>query len=241
MKKDIIYKYLNICINYFYFMENSLFLTSLYNCNFLILIGFRAINHVFLFNSKYLNCAVENTEKAYIYYLEYLEQLNKTNMMNELNHMDAILFLYNKTIPNYTGNSSESTEIVNKIDTVDYEIYNQIMLIFHFINSLLFWENQNIKRYEIVKEYIFDYVKLFLLLSETDMLNLYFELAQKNILLYNNDNYTHFLNESHKQIRKKIHKDNNYCIEWKKRYIQKIPDMDIKYNTVKELIHNLLD
>ena len=241
MKEGIIYKYLDICINYFNFMEKSLFLTSLYNSNFLLLIGFRAINHVFLFNSNYIDSAVENTEKAYIYYLEYLEQLNKTNMMNELNHMDAILFLYNKTIPNYTSNSSESTEIVNKIDTVDYEIYNQIMLIFHFINSLLFWENQNIKRYEIVKEYIFDYIKLFLLLPETDILNLYFELAQKNILLLNNDNYVYFLKESHKQIRKKINKNKNYCIEWEKKYIQKISDMDIQCNTIKDLIHNLLD
>lgn len=238
MKRDIIYKYLNICINYFNFMEKSLFLTSLYNSNFLLLIGFRAINHVFLFNSNYIDSAIENTEKAYIYYLEYLEQLNKTNMMNELNHMDAILFLYNKTIPNYTG---DATEIVNKIDTVDYEIYNQIMLIFHFINTLLFWENRNIKRYEIVKEYIFDYIKLFLSLPDNYMLNLYFELAQKNILLSNNDNYVYFLKDSHKQIRKKTNKNNNYCIEWKEKYIQKIPDMDIKYNSIKDLINNLLD
>lgn len=221
MKKDIIYKYLNICINYFYFMENSLFLTSLYNCNFLILIGFRAINHVFLFNSNYIDFAVENAEKAYIYYLEYLEQLNKTNMMNELNHMDAILFLYNKTIPNYTGNSSESTEIVNKIYTIDSEINNQIVPIIHFTNVFLFWENQHIKRYENMKEYIFDYVKLFLLLSETDMLNLYFELAQKNILLYNNDNYTHFLNESHKQIRKKYTKITTIVLNGRKDIYKK--------------------
>lgn len=238
MKREIIYKYLNICINYFDFMEKSSFLTSLYNFNFLLLIGFRAINHVFLFNSNYIDSAVENTEKAYIYYLEYLEQLNRTNMMIELNHMDAILFLYNKTIPNYTGDISET---VNKINTLDSEINNQIMQIFHFMNAFLFWENQNIKRYEIMKEFILDYIKLFLLLPN-DMLNLYFELAQKNILLSNNDNYAHFLKESHKQIRKKINKNSYYCIEWKNNYIKKISDIEnIKYNTVKELIHNLLD
>jgi hypothetical protein len=235
MKEGIIYKYLNICINYFNFMENSLFLTSLYNSNFLLLIGFRAINHVFLFNSNYIDSAVENTEKAYIYYLEYLEQLNKTNMMNELNHMDAILFLYNKTIPYYTG---DSTKIINKIDIIDYET---IMPIFHFINTLLFWENRNIKRYEIMNEFTIYYVKLFLSLPDNDMLNLYFELAQKNMLLSNNDNYVYFLKESHKQIRKKTNKNNNYCIEWKEKYIQKIPDMDIKYNSIKDLINNLLD
>jgi hypothetical protein len=217
-------------------MEKSSFLTSLYNFNFLLLIGFRAINHVFLFNSNYIDSAVENTEKAYIYYLEYLEQLNRTNMMNELNHMDAILFLYNKTIPNYTS------EINAVSETVDSEINNQIMQIFHFINYFLFWENQNIKRYEIMKEFMLDYVKLFLLLPDNDMLNLYFELAQKNILLSNKDNYLHFLKESYKQIRKKINKNKNYCIEWKNNYIQKLSYMDnIKYNTVKELIHNLLD
>ena len=238
MKRDVIYKYLNICINYFDFMEKSSFLTSLYNCDFLLLIGFRAINHVFLFNSNYIDSAVENTEKAYIYYLEYLEQLDKTNMMNELNHMDAILFLYNKTIPNYTDDISET---VHKINTCDSEINDQIMPIFHFINSFLFWENHNINRYEIMKEFIVEYVKLFLLLPNNDMLNLYFELAQKNILLSNKDNYINFLKESHKQIRKKINKNKNYCIEWEKKYIQKISDMDIKCNTIKDLIHNLLD
>jgi len=241
MKKEIIYKYLNICINYFDFMEKSSFLTSLYNCNFLLLIGFRAINHVFLFNSNYIDSAVENTEKAYIYYLEYLEQLNRTNMMNELNHMDAILFLYNKTIPNYTGDINTLSEI-NKIDTVDTEINSQVMPIFHFMNTVLFWENHNINRYEIMKDFILDYVKLFLLLPhDNDMLNLYFELAQTNILLSNNDNYVHFIKESHKQIRKKINKNKNYCIEWKDNYIRKISDMDVKHNTVKDVINNLLD
>lgn len=239
MKKNIIYKYLNICINYFNFMEKSSVLTSLYNCNFLLLIGFRAINHVFLFNSNYIDSAVENTEKAYIYYLEYLEQLNKTNMMNELNHMDAILFLYNKTIPNYTGDINTAPDQLNNMYIINSEINNKIMPIFHFINTVLFWENQNIKRYEIIKEFICDYVKLFLLLPN-DMLNLYFELAQKNSLLSNNDNYVYFLKESHKQIRKKI-KNTNYCIEWKNNYIRKISDIDIKHTNIKEFIHSLLD
>ena len=241
MKKDIIYKYLNVCINYFIFMEKSSFFTSLYNYNFLLLIGFRAINHIFLFNSNCIDSALENTEKAYIYYLEYLEQLNKTNMMNELNHMDAILFLYNKTIPNYTGDINTAPDQLNNMYIINSEINNKIMPIFHFINTVLFWENQNIKRYVIMKEIIFDYVNIFVLLPNNDILNLYFELAQKNGLLSNNDNYIHFLKESHKQIRKKI-KNNDYCIEWKNNYIKKISDTEnIKYNTVKELINNLLD
>ena len=37
-----------------------------------------------------------------------------------------------------------------------------------------------------------------------EKINLYFELAQKNALLYDNDNYNYFLKESYKRIKQKM-------------------------------------
>lgn len=237
MKDEIIYKYLNVCIKYFDFIEKSTFLKPLYNRNFLIFIGFRAISYVFIFNSNNIDSSIENSEKAYIYYLEYLEQLDKTNMMNELNHMDAILFLYNKTIPNYTSEINTSSELYK----LNPEVSKQFVHIVGFINSFLFWENQNIKRYEIMKENIFDYVKILSLPNEK--INLYFELAQKNALLYDNDNYNYFLKESYKRIKQKMKINNNYWTEWKDSYINNISDMNNNNdnnNDIKKLVKCLL-
>jgi hypothetical protein len=234
MKNEIIYKYLNVCIKYFDFIEKSTFLKALYNRNFLIFIGFRAISYVFIFNSNNIDSSIENSEKAYIYYLEYLEQLDKTNMMNELNHMDAILFLYNKTIPNYTSEINTSSELYK----LNPEVNKQFVHVVGFINSFLFWENQNIKRYEIMKENIFDYVKILSLPNEK--INLYFELAQKNALLYDNDNYNYFLKESYKRIKQKMKINNNYWTEWKDSYINNISDMNNNNNDIKKLVKFLL-
>jgi len=234
MKNEIIYKYLNVCIKYFDFIEKSTFLKALYNRNFLIFIGFRAISYVFIFNSNNIDSSIENSEKAYIYYLEYLEQLDKTNMMNELNHMDAILFLYNKTIPNYTSEINTSSESYK----LNPEVNKQFVHVVGFINSFLFWENQNIKRYDIMKENIFDYVKILSLPNEK--INLYFELAQKNALLYDNDNYNYFLKESYKRIKQKMKINNNYWTEWKDSYINNISDINNNNNDIKKLVKFLL-
>lgn len=235
MKNEIIYKYLNICINYFNFIEKSSFLKPLYNRNFLIFIGFRAISYVFIFNSNNIDSSIENSEKAYIYYLEYLEQLDKTNMMNELNHMDAILFLYNKTIPNYTSEINTSSELYK----LNPEISKQFVHVVGFINSFLFWENQNIKRYDIMKEHIFDYIKLLLFPNET--INVYFELAQKNGLLHDNDNYNYFLKESYKRIKQKMKNNNNYWTEWKDDYLNNSSDMNNDNNNdIKKFVKFLL-
>jgi hypothetical protein len=121
------------------------------------------------------------------------------------------------------------------------EVSKQFVHVVGFINSFLFWENQNIKRYEIMKENIFDYIKILSLPNEK--INLYFELAQKNALLYDNDNYNYFLKESYKRIKQKMKINNNYWTEWKYSYINNISDMNNNNdnnNDIKKLVKFLL-
>jgi hypothetical protein len=236
MKSDVIYKYLNVCINYFEFISKSEFLKNLYNHTFLTRVGFNAINHVFILNlnKTTIDIAIENTEKAYIYYLEYLEQLHKTNIVCELNHMDAVLFLYNKTIPNYVNETNKNTDIgiSNKNSFINF------IDIFNFINVVLFWENPNINRGDVLK-IVFKYIDLHLLLKN-DMLKLYLELSQTNDILYEYDNYLYFLKESHKRIQQKYNKNNTYCAVWKNNYLEKLSDINNRFNNIKDLIHYLL-
>jgi len=109
MLLNIIYEYLDNMINSEFFakLENNVFLLSL---------GFRMMIHIFQLNyihSKNINDIYFNCQKAYYYYLEYLEQMHSTNMCQELNHLDALLFVYSKTLIKYDNNSINDSHTPN--------------------------------------------------------------------------------------------------------------------------------
>jgi hypothetical protein len=126
-------KYLFTVFEYIDNIDKSEFINTLENKIFFIEIGFRAITNVFQINfniSKDIDTAYYSSKKAYLYYLEYLEQINKTSLCHDLNHTDAILFIYNKSIINYSNN-----KIMNALPlSSDFEFEKINTKISKFIN-----------------------------------------------------------------------------------------------------------
>jgi hypothetical protein len=155
---------LNIIYEYVDITEESSFLSVIENKVFLISVGFRMMIHIFQLNcihtknmeEVYLNC-----QRAYYYYLEYLEQMHTTNMCQDLNHIDAILFVYKKTLIKYDNDSTNSipTDIVSSPTSQNNNDINQKFIkkmskITKLLNTLFWWENphdirQNIE-YDLV-------------------------------------------------------------------------------------------
>ena len=218
-------KYLYTVFEYIQNIENSKFIKTLENQVFFIEIGFRAITNVFQINfiiSKDIDTAYYSSKKAYLYYLEYLEQMNGTNMYDNLNHTDAILFIYNKSIINYSNNKHiNPNAFIN-----DFEFGNLYVKISKFINIFLWWNNTNICRHLLLKDFSINYINHFLLSTENEKIfeNIisYLEIAQKKNMT--SDEYSEFLKETYNRIKKQ-----NF-IHWNEYIIVKIKDYDENLN-----------
>lgn len=219
-------KYLCTIFEYIENIENSEFINTLENKIFFIEIGFRAITNVFQINyiiSKDIDTAYYSSKQAYLYYLEYLEQMNGTNMCHDLNHTDAILFIYNKSIINYSSNKNINTSSLSS----DFEFEKINTKISKFINILLWWNNTTICRHFILKEFSIKYINNFLLSIENEKIFeniiLYLEIAQKKDMT--SDQYSEFLKETYNRIKKQ-----NF-IHWNEYVIFKIKDYDENLNS----------
>ena len=146
---------LNIVYEYLDNMKNSDFFTKLENNDFLLVIGFRMMIHIFQLNyihSKNINDVYLNCQKAYYYYSEYLEQMYTTNMCQDLNHLDAMLFVYSKTLIKYENdsvNNCHDPQIVTKMpNLIENDIFIKKMAkITKLLNTLFWWENSFIKSF----------------------------------------------------------------------------------------------
>ena len=148
IKKQIIDKYLQVINEYFLLMDNSLIMKELNYPASCLLIGINSIHRVFeyiLLKTQSIENAYYYSQKAYFLYLEYMEQILKSNISLNLNHMDAVLFVYKKTIFSNTDESASIDNIMTlqnytiKIDETELKpLFVQISMI---INTLLFWSN----------------------------------------------------------------------------------------------------
>jgi hypothetical protein len=74
-----------------------------------------------LYSKKNVGSAYVNCQKAYYCYLEYIEQMNRTNLLHNLNNLDAVIFVYKKTIDDLyevsslRGTNTSSLQISNSI------------------------------------------------------------------------------------------------------------------------------
>jgi hypothetical protein len=119
-----------------------------------------AIHRVFeyiLIKTKNIEKVCYYSKKTYYYYLEYMEQIYSSNLHQNLNQMDAMLFVYKKTIFDLYDGENEDTfgtmtniiasngEIMN-ID--DDNIKNILKKISKIMNTLFYWENTEFTFYE---------------------------------------------------------------------------------------------
>jgi hypothetical protein len=164
--KHIIYgSYVDLLMDFFVTMSKSKDL-SLEN----IRIGINTINRVFEYTLTATKC-IEKTkyysQKSYCYYLEYIEQVGELYLSQTLNHMDAVLFVYRKTIFDLENDDSDKSANIFSINskpiTMDEEnLHNMLSNAFKLTNVLLYWKNKTftfLNRQAICKTFLNKLIK----------------------------------------------------------------------------------
>jgi len=200
MEKKILNIYFNLINEYLSLINQSNIIKNTNNCNFLTYIGLNSILYIFkiiLLNTNDIEKAFLNSQKGYFYYLEYIEQIKNSNILHNLNNIDAIKFIYNKTLNNISIVETTNGEVVRNSDFSEYKNYEKR------INILLNWENHDFhleNRIEITKIFLLNYLSIENTYSYLfDYLEIIIEKRKMNY-----ENYYEFLGEFYKTVSKLI-------------------------------------
>uniref|UniRef100_A0A6C0DBT7 Uncharacterized protein n=1 Tax=viral metagenome TaxID=1070528 RepID=A0A6C0DBT7_9ZZZZ len=213
-------------------------------------IGMNTIHRVFeyiLIKTKNIEKVCYYCKKTYYYYLEYMEQIHSSNLHQNLNHMDAMLFVYKKTIFDlYDGENEDTFGTMTNIIASNGEIMNiddnklqEIMkIISKIMNTLFYWENAKFSFYE--RRELCNYLDLFMIKCfSIKHIVPFLEILQKKITM----KYLEYILLLKELIELNDKKIKNYCDidinEWtlNKFYIQKNDFEDkINENNIKGLI-----
>ena len=200
MEKKILNIYFNLINEYLSLINQSNIIKNTNNCNFLTYIGLNSILYIFkiiLLNTNDIEKAFLNSQKGYFYYLEYIEQIKNSNILHNLNNIDAIKFIYNKTLNNISIVETTNGEVARNSDFSEYKNYEKR------INILLNWENHDFhleNRIEITKIFLLNYLSIENTYSYLfDYLEIIIEKRKMNY-----ENYYEFLGEFYKTVSKLI-------------------------------------
>ena len=168
-KNRMIMKYALIIKEYFDLMNKSSIIKNVSNPNPSLYIGMNTVHRVFeyvLVKLSSIDQAYYYSQKCCLYYLEYMEQVFQSDLFQNLNHMDAVMFVYKKTIFDiYDGEPSDSVNSIRNIMSLTDEVVPheelEIRDLFHniskFTKTLFFWDNIGItfeNRVKICDEYL---------------------------------------------------------------------------------------
>jgi len=134
-----------------------------------------------------------NCQRAYYYYLEYLEQIHTTKMCQDLNHIDAILFVYKKTLIKYDNDSS--TDIVSSPNSqnnndINHNFIKKMSKITKLLNTLFWWENPHDIRQNIEYDLVLHLLQKH---YENETYEIQEKLEEKQKTICSLDEYTHIL------------------------------------------------
>jgi len=177
--KALIDKYVLVLLEYIHLVDTSDIIRGLDNSISVFNIGIHAISHIYKL-SYYITKNVETagcyTQKGVYCYLEYIEQMNRTNSLHNLNNIDAVLFVYDKTLseiynPEHTGNniSHEQNMFSNIISLNHPEMREQnwkliLENLSHITQTILWTTNPDIsylQRLNITHEYLPKYLNIY--------------------------------------------------------------------------------
>ena len=200
-RNHIISKYTNVMREFFKLMNQSEILKNSANPNPSLYIGMNAIHRVFeftLLKTKSVDNAYYYSQKSYYIFLEYMEQINKSDLTQNLNHMDAILFVYKKTIYDiHDGETKNSSNTVSNImslndDKMNYDDKQMKKILYQisvFSKIVFFWENDAInfeQRVAIANNHL---ERFLLRIDSIDLINSYLEMIQQKVSMdYNKYN-----------------------------------------------------
>jgi len=171
----IIEKYLLIVKEFMDMLSESKCIHDLPNPTSNMFIGLNSIYRVFeyiLIQTKNLEKVSYYSKKTCYYYLEYTEQIYLSNLSQNLNQMDAVLFVYKKTIFNlYNGDGEDSYGTIANIMTLSEDMVNigdsilkpMLKNISKCMNVLLYWSNTSYSltdRKEICLQYLEKFIYL---------------------------------------------------------------------------------
>lgn len=212
MEKKIVNAYYNLINEYLSLINQSTIIKNTNHHNFLTYIGLNSILYIFkiiLMNTNDLEKALLNAQKGYFYYLEYIEQIKNSNVLHNLNNIDAIKFIYNKTLNLIFKPEPERQDVNEVIQVEEFKVLPKNLDFSEYknyekrINILLNWENHDFlleNRIEISKKFLLNYLSIentyFYLFDYLEII------IEKTKMDY--EKYSTFLGEFYKSISKLI-------------------------------------
>jgi len=158
-------------------------------------IGMNTIHRVFeyiLIKTKNIEKVCYYSKKTYYYYLEYMEQVYSSNLHQNLNQMDAILFVYKKTIFDlYNGEGQDAfgtmTNIITSTGEImiidDENLQNMLRKLSKIMNLFFYWENTHISFYnkkDLCNQYFDIFIKK---CFDNNQIIIFMEIIQKRTSL----------------------------------------------------------
>lgn len=226
IKVNIITRYIGLIREFFEEVQKSVNILQSASHVHSLMVGVSVIHRVFehvLFKTQNVENAYYYSQKTYAYYLEYMEQVIASQLSGKLNHMDAVLFIYKKTIFELdtppVDTMANILSLSEKSWTADPRATKEFFAsLFNALTVFFYWENQSITladRIELCKDKLY----LFLIHADTMPITIrYVEIIQEKTQM-GMSHYTALLQEilhkwnGHKKIRDSLRIDaNQVCL-----------------------------
>ena len=220
-QKALIDKYILVLLEYIHLIDTSEIIRGLDNSTTVFRIGIHAIAHIYkltYYITKNVETAGCYTQKGIYCYLEYIEQMNRTNSLHNLNNMDAVLFVYDKTLAEiYTptgkrSNTSHEQNMFTNIVSLNHPETREpnwkvILENISNITQTVLWIDNNeltcLERLNIAHEYLPKYMNIYAELPDSHTLDIikYISLIQDK-LRFTTPEYVDFLDVFYKTYKK---------------------------------------
>lgn len=183
IQTELIEKYILLLMEYIHLIHSSEIIKQLENAQAIFHIGFNAVVHIYKMTflaTKNVESAGCYTQKGMYCYLEYIEQMNRTNTLHNLDNMDAILFVYDKTLsdlysPNgasaaSSGTTHQQNMFINILSLnhphTEEIAWKAILENLAYITKIVLWFDHrsilHIQRIDLTHEYLHKYLLLYL-------------------------------------------------------------------------------
>ena len=220
IKNELIDKYTILVYEYLHIMSTSDVVKTIENQTKVIETGLTAVTHIYKLGfciSKNVATSLCHSQKGMYCYLEYIEQMNKSNMLHNLDNVDAVVFIYDKTLSEIYGSSSNgSTNTFTNILSMSesgkahgYDVLrcNKALDLLSQMSATLVWFEHSLltmaDRMEIVEMYLHPLSNLFIDYS-LDVLFPFIESVQEKIKDVSKSEYIDFIASFIKYIKRAI-------------------------------------
>lgn len=232
--KDLITKYESIVYDYLAVMNSSETVKSMDSSKYTVQLGLSAITHIYKLAfclTKNVATAGDHCQKGIYCFIEYIEQTYKlgytaANSSMQFDFMDAISFIYDKTISDLrrecdknsepSSSSSSSSSIVNMLSVypksrgqcdIDFLQCKSALENFGRVVSVLAWFDHpamNLTdQMEIVNSHLIDFLEYSDSSSSDTDIFLFLETVQETITGMDKKDYCDFLCAVKKQMKKR--------------------------------------